>query len=158
MAGLVLAQSCRVVWLAQEAAVPVTERGRTERRILRRPTGYGLAAQPPGLVQGSSRRITIVRFRPADIRVINRRSGLSSCHPFCDFRAGPSFVKKIPPGSTSRLTRSPHIRTCAVRSAGPHEGVSRTFHFQHTRLEQEERKERAGNWLKRNGKKIWGRL
>ena len=116
MAGLVLAQSCRVVWLAQEAAVPVTERGRTERRILRRPMGYGLAAQPPGLVQGSSRRITIVRFRPADIRVINRRSGLSSCHPFCDFRAGPSFVKKIPPGSTSRLTRSPHIRTGGVGS------------------------------------------
>jgi len=25
------------------------------------------------LVQGSSRRITIMRFRPADIRVINRR-------------------------------------------------------------------------------------
>jgi hypothetical protein len=34
---------------------------------------YGFAPQLAPLVRGSSRRITIVRFRPADIRVINRR-------------------------------------------------------------------------------------
>jgi hypothetical protein len=34
---------------------------------------YGLAPELASLVRGSSRRITIVRFRPADIRVINRR-------------------------------------------------------------------------------------
>ena len=34
---------------------------------------YGLDAQPASLVRGSSRRITIMRFRPANIRVINRR-------------------------------------------------------------------------------------
>jgi hypothetical protein len=33
----------------------------------------GLRAEPAPLVRGSSRRITIMRFRPANIRVINRR-------------------------------------------------------------------------------------
>ena len=32
----------------------------------------GLRAEPAPLVRGSSRRITIMRFRPANIRVINR--------------------------------------------------------------------------------------
>jgi hypothetical protein len=38
-------------------------------------SGYavGLWAEPALLVRGSSRRITIMRFRPANIRVINRR-------------------------------------------------------------------------------------
>jgi hypothetical protein len=31
-------------------------------------------ARPAPLVRGSSRRITIMRFRPANIRVINRRA------------------------------------------------------------------------------------
>ena len=33
----------------------------------------GLRARPALLVRGSSRRITMMRFRPANIRVINRR-------------------------------------------------------------------------------------
>jgi hypothetical protein len=33
----------------------------------------GLRTEPAPLVRGSSRRITIMRFRPANIRVINRR-------------------------------------------------------------------------------------
>ena len=33
----------------------------------------GLRTEPAFLVRGSSRRITIMRFRPANIRVINRR-------------------------------------------------------------------------------------
>jgi hypothetical protein len=33
----------------------------------------GLRTEPTSLVRGSSRRITIMRFRPANIRVINRR-------------------------------------------------------------------------------------
>ena len=33
----------------------------------------GLRIEPALLVRGSSRRITIMRFRPANIRVINRR-------------------------------------------------------------------------------------
>jgi hypothetical protein len=34
---------------------------------------YGLRLQPARLVRGSSRRIMFLRFRPANIRVINRR-------------------------------------------------------------------------------------
>ncbi len=45
----------------------------TARRILRCFVRYGLPAQLASSVRGSSRRITIMRFRPADIRVINRR-------------------------------------------------------------------------------------
>ena len=33
----------------------------------------GLRTEPAPLVRGSSRRITIMRLRPANIRVINRR-------------------------------------------------------------------------------------
>jgi hypothetical protein len=33
----------------------------------------GLRTEPALIVRGSSRRITIMRFRPASIRVINRR-------------------------------------------------------------------------------------
>jgi hypothetical protein len=51
-------------------AVRVIGREDTERRILRSFMRYGLRTQPASLVRGSSRRITIVRFRPADIRVI----------------------------------------------------------------------------------------
>jgi len=36
----------------------------------------GLRTEPALLVRGSSRRITIMRFRPANIRVINRRNSL----------------------------------------------------------------------------------
>ena len=43
----------------------------------------GLRAEPALLVRGSSRRITIMRFRPANIRVINRRDGRLDRHPCC---------------------------------------------------------------------------
>ncbi len=56
-------------------AVAVAVEGLTERRTLLRFMRYGLLTQLVSLVRGSSRRITIVRFRPADIRVINRRIG-----------------------------------------------------------------------------------
>ena len=57
----------------QEAAAQVTERENTERRILQRFVRYGFSTQPAFSVRGSSRRIMTMRFRPADIRVINRR-------------------------------------------------------------------------------------
>jgi hypothetical protein len=45
----------------------------------------GLRTEPAPLVRGSSRRITIMRFRPANIRVINRRNSRldrdSRCFP-----------------------------------------------------------------------------
>ena len=40
----------------------------------RTPYAVGLPTEPACLVRGSSRRITIMRFRPASIRVINRRN------------------------------------------------------------------------------------
>jgi hypothetical protein len=41
----------------------------------------GLRIEPARLVRGSSRRITIMRFRPANIRVINRRENFSTATP-----------------------------------------------------------------------------
>ena len=41
----------------------------------------GLRTEPTSLVRGSSRRITIMRFRPANIRVINRRENSSTATP-----------------------------------------------------------------------------
>jgi hypothetical protein len=53
----------------------------------------GFTAEPASLVRGSSRRITIMRFRPANIRVINRRDSHFDRHPRCLLRektgAGP---------------------------------------------------------------------
>ena len=45
----------------------------------------GLRARPALLVRGSSRRITIMRFRPANIRVINRRDSRLGHHRYCAF-------------------------------------------------------------------------
>jgi hypothetical protein len=45
----------------------------TQRRVLVTFMPQALWAQPALLVRGSSRRITIMRFRPANTRVINRR-------------------------------------------------------------------------------------
>ena len=58
--------------------------GHTKRRILVRSMRYGLPAQPALLVRGSSRRIMTLRFRPAYIRVINRRylSAAATCSAF----------------------------------------------------------------------------
>ena len=39
----------------------------------RRFYSVGLRTEPAPIVRGSSRRITIMRFRPANIRVISRR-------------------------------------------------------------------------------------
>src|SRR3984957_18769136 len=58
--------------------------GHTKRRILVRSMRYGLRTQPALLVRGSSRRIMTLRFRPAYIRVINRRylSTAATCSAF----------------------------------------------------------------------------
>ena len=43
----------------------------------------GFRIEPAMLVRGSSRRITIMRFRPANIRVINRRNSRLDRHSRC---------------------------------------------------------------------------
>jgi hypothetical protein len=59
----------------------------TARRILLR----SMRSQPALLVRGSSRRIMTVRFRPAYIRVINRRHSNLNRHLLCfpNKKAGP---------------------------------------------------------------------
>jgi hypothetical protein len=54
-------------------AALVMELENTARRILLSFVRYGFTTQPAFSVRGSSRRIMTMRFRPADIRVINRR-------------------------------------------------------------------------------------
>jgi hypothetical protein len=49
----------------------------------RRSYAASLRARPALLVRGSSRRITIMRCRPANIRVINRRDGILGHHRCC---------------------------------------------------------------------------
>src|SRR5580692_1329240 len=64
-------------------AVRMAAESNTERRVLVCSMRQGLRAQPALLVRGSSRRITIMRFRPANIRVINRRDDRLGCRPHC---------------------------------------------------------------------------
>ena len=56
----------------------------TERRVLVCVRCGRTSGPPPALiVRGSSRRITIMRFRPANIRVINRRVNRLGRRPHC---------------------------------------------------------------------------
>jgi hypothetical protein len=60
-------------------------------------------------VRGSSRRIMIMRFRPANIRLINRRSICPGCCSLCPREKGKGNYKNIPT-DFAELTRSLHIR------------------------------------------------
>ena len=60
-------------------------------------------------VRGSSRRIMIMRFRPANIRLINRRSLLPRLLLALSSRRGDDDVKNTPRSVV--LTRSLHIRS-----------------------------------------------
>jgi hypothetical protein len=62
------------------------------------------------LVRGSSRRITIMRSRPANIRLINRRSNLPRLRLALSSKYGKSNNKNNPM-IPQRLTGSLHIRT-----------------------------------------------
>src|SRR5262249_9993366 len=99
MAGFVLAGFASDGGPDARTIVQVTGQGRTERRILLRFVRYGVSTQPAFSVRGSSRRITIMRFRPADIRVINRRICRLRRYPLC--RPPTSLLeRKTQPGST----------------------------------------------------------
>ena len=70
------------------------------------------ATGPAGLatlVRGSSRRITIMRFRPANIRLINRRSNLPRLLLALSSKKGKSNDKNDTT-DVQRLTGSLHIR------------------------------------------------
>src|ERR1700733_6958989 len=99
--------------------------GHTKRRILVRSMRYGFPAQPALLVRGSSRRIMTLRFRPAYIRVINRRylPTAATCLAFqnktggiflCRGRSSPKeqpIQNPSNPGFYPWLDKSLHIRT-----------------------------------------------
>jgi hypothetical protein len=55
-------------------AAPMTAEGPRKGEPSRRPMRNGFRTQPAPLVRGSSRRIMSLRFRPANISVINRRA------------------------------------------------------------------------------------
>jgi len=116
--------------------------GHTKRRILVRSMRYGLRTQPALLVRGSSRRIMTLRFRPAYIRVINRRylSTAATCSAFqnktgwiflCRGRSSPEEQPIQNPsnqGFYSWLDKSLHISTGAAtfvanESGGPNGGL-----------------------------------
>jgi hypothetical protein len=56
-------------WTAEPMTAQEPRKGEPSSRSMR----YGPRPQPALLVRGSSRRIMTMRFRPANIRVINRR-------------------------------------------------------------------------------------
>jgi hypothetical protein len=69
----------------------------TERRALVSFMRQALWAQPALLVRGSSRRITSMRFRPANTRVINRRDDRLDRHLRCFPLVGGKRCCKIKP-------------------------------------------------------------
>ena len=70
----------------------------------------GLRTEPAHLVRGSSRRITIMRFRPANIRVINRRNSRLDRDLRCLLRKDGKKKENKEEEKTKRyLTRSFHI-------------------------------------------------
>jgi hypothetical protein len=78
--------------------------GHTKRRILLRSMRYSRKAQSALLVRGSSRRIMTLRFRPAYIRVINRRLSVHRCHLLClpkENGLDLALSRKIQPGKTT---------------------------------------------------------
>ncbi len=81
--------------------------GYTERRILEKFYAVGLRTEPALIVRGSSRRITIMRFRPANIRVINRRENYLDHDLRCLLRAKPPpdwrATAQVAPGSLEAL-------------------------------------------------------
>jgi hypothetical protein len=79
-----------------QATAQAAGRAERGRRTLVRFMRYG-TAQPASLVRGSSRRIMTMRFRPANIRVINRR--------VCSWAVlGLLFKTKTPNTRCSKLT------------------------------------------------------
>jgi hypothetical protein len=130
-------------------AEPVTARGPRKGEPSSAFMRHGLRTQPALLVRGSSRRIMTMRFRPANIRVINRRvySWLSSAllsqrakgkrnlrflspleSPFFPQRGSKLTSGNVfPPSRPSKLGSMPErCSTSRVRCAAPNCGAPLT--------------------------------
>jgi len=73
----------------------------------------GLRAEPALIVRGSSRRITIMRFRPANIRVINRREDYLDHDPGSNVRNPQEGKRKQKKKNTLDSYRPSHGRSWA---------------------------------------------
>ena len=103
---------------------------------------YGLRTQPAPLVRGSSRRIMSMRFRPANISVINRRDSSEAVigpavqnplhqrdhvppyaarrnHIAVPERCSPSRVRFAAPNYGAPLTAAPRSAQLTSRRAAP---------------------------------------
>jgi hypothetical protein len=78
--------------------------GHTKRRILLSSMRYDLRVQSAPLVRGSSRRIMTLRFRPAYIRLINRRDSSTTV-------ISPAFPKTKRANSTRKRVNWPEKTT-----------------------------------------------
>jgi len=85
-------------------AALMTVDGQTKRRILLTSMRYDLRVQSAPLVRGSSRRIMTLRFRPAYIRVINRRDSSTTA-------ISPVFLKAKRANSTRKRVNWPEKPT-----------------------------------------------
>jgi hypothetical protein len=112
-------------WTAEPVTAQEPRKGEPSLRSMR----HGLRTQPARLVRGSSRRIMTMRFRPANIRVINRR--------VCAWAViGPAVQNqrsKLTSGNVFPLRRPSKLRwmpeRCSrsrVRSAAPKSGAPLT--------------------------------
>jgi hypothetical protein len=112
-----------------EYAASAVVEGHTERRILDSPYAAGLRARPAMLVRGSSRRITIMRCRPANIRVINRRDSSFGHHRCRVFSDGDPDRRVM----TRPAARAPLLRgACSPAWTSSREGQQRTWVLEQT--------------------------
>ena len=98
----------KTVFSLVRKAVPAGVEAFSIRRTLEPSMRQALRAQPALLVRGGSRRIMIMRFRPANIRVINRRVDCPAAT-----RAASSCKRKAAQSSTAKLQLDTfgHIRS-----------------------------------------------
>ena len=87
---------------------------------------HRLRPQPARLVRGSSRRIMSMRFRPANIRVINRRASSSAI-------IGPAVPKEceaVPSIETAASAFAPlRMAPLRLRRLGEYSAVDRSLHI-----------------------------
>ena len=111
-------------WTAAPMTVEGPRKGEPSSRIMR----YGLRIQPAPLVRGSSRRIMSMRFRPANISVINRRASSQAV-------IGPAVQNPLKAHQRDHVPAPPPVEAvpmperCSpsrVRSAAPNYGAPLT--------------------------------
>jgi len=132
-------------WTAEPVTAQGPRKGEPSSTFMR----HGLRTQPAPLVRGSSRRIMTMRFRPANIRVINRR--VHSCavigpavpkdqgernlrflspleSPFFPLRGSELTSRNVfPPSRPSKFLSMPErCSTSRVRFAAPNTGAPLT--------------------------------